>query len=477
MAVRYPIVPNTITVHLGAPDAAARNITIPFTDYISNVAASELYPTWPRNALIANIYSIISFTLNRIYNEWYHSKGYNFDITSLPSYDQAYTENGEVYENINDIVSDIFNNYVVKGNQIQPYFTTYCDGRVTKCEGLSQWGSVDLARNGKTPLEILRYYYGNDISIKYDAPVGDIEEEFPGTNIGIGDVGNPVLTIERDLKRIRKNYPAIPEIKGDIGIYGAETVAAVKKFQEIFSLPVTGVVDKATWYKIKYVYTSVKKLSDLFSEGLTIDEATFLYNDKLSYGDTGIEVEFIYYFLDAIAFLDEDIPSLPVNNVYDDNMITMVKAFQQKYGLPVTGVFTYSDYVVLRNVYDKILKSFPSEYKDYIDELYPDNFLVLGSTGDDVRRFQKFLLAICRYDKSIPGVRVNGIFDELTERSVKKIQSDYGFDINGVVGPLLWSKVVELSKRQLLKKQLFLVEIFFILVYTIFIVGECIYEI
>ena len=163
MAVRYPVVPSTITVHLGAPDSDARNITVPFTDYISNVAANELYPTWPKAALTANIYAIISFAMNRIYNEWYRSKGYNFDITSSPAYDQAFKENRSTYENIDNIVSEIFNNYVVKGNQIQPYFTTYCDGRQKTCDGLSQWGTVSLANQGKTPLQILKYYYGNDV--------------------------------------------------------------------------------------------------------------------------------------------------------------------------------------------------------------------------------------------------------------------------------------------------------------------------
>ena len=447
MAVRYPVVPNMITVHLGKPDEAVRNITVPFTDYISNVASSELYPTWPVNALTANIYAIISFTMNRIYNEWYRSKGYSFDITSSSAYDQAYTENRSTYENINNIVEDIFNNYVVKGGQIQPYFTRYCDGRKTTCNGLSQWGSVSLANQGKSALDILKYYYGNDISIRYNAPVGDNTSGFPGYDVGVGSAGNPVLAIQRDLRRIRQNYPAIPEITDTYGIYNEETRSAVRKFQEIFNLPVTGVVDKATWYKIKYIYTSVKKLSDLYSEGLSEKEATFLYEDELNYGDTGIEVEHIHYFLDAIAFLDSDIPRLPTNSIYNDNSMTMVKAFQEKYGLPVTGIFTYQDWKVMKEVYHKLLSSYNPNYQNYIDELYPDYFLVRGSSGADVLRFQKFLLFICQYDKSIPGVRVNGVFDDLTEQSVMKLQKDYGFEVNGIVGPLLWRKVVELSKR------------------------------
>ena len=447
MSVRYPIVPNNITVHLGKPDEASKNVTVSFIDYISNVASSEIYPTWPREALKANIYAIISFAMNRIYNEWYRSKGYNFDITSSPIYDQAYVFNRATYENINNIVEEIFNNYVVKNGQIQPYFTRYCDGRKTTCDGLSQWGSVSLANSGKNYLDILKAYYGNDISIKFDAPVGDNTFGYPGYEVKLGSVGNPVLAIQRDLRRIKINYPAIPSINSTVGIYDNETSDAVKKFQEIFSLPVTGIVDKATWYKIKYVYTSVKKLSDLYSEGLSKDEATFLYEDELNYGDTGIEVQFIHYFLDAIAFLDPDIPRLQTNSIYNDNSITMVKAFQSKYGLPVTGVFTYSDWKVLKNIYDSILKSFPLEYQNYVDELYPDYFLTKGVSGNDVLRFQKFLLSICRYDHSIPGVRVNGVFDDLTEASVLKLQKDYGFEVNGVVGPLLWRKVVELSKR------------------------------
>ena len=447
MAIKYPIVPNNITVHLGAPDEAVRNITVSFIDYIKNVASSELYPTWPESSLRANIYAIISFALNRIYNEWYRSKGYNFDITSTSAYDQKYIENRAVYENISNIVEEIFNDYIVKAGQIQPYFTKYCDGRISTCNGLSQWGSVSLANQGKTPIQILRYYYGDDISIKENAPVGDVEEGYPGYVIKLGFAGNPVKLIERDLNRIRQNYPAIPLIEDNLGLYSKETEAAVKKFQEIFSLPVTGEVDKATWYRIKYVYTSVKKLADLYSEGISVSEAQLPYLEELNYGDTGIEVEFMHYYLNAIAFLDPDIPYLPTNSVYNDNSRMMVMAFQRKYGLPVTGTFNYTDWQRLREVYDKMLKSPTTSQVNFIDELYPGYFLTKGVTGEDVRRFQKFLLKICQYDKSIPGVRVNGIFDDLTENSVKKLQDDYGFQINGLVGPLLWKKVVELSKR------------------------------
>ena len=447
MAIRYPIVPNNITVHLGKPSEAAKNITVSFTDYIKNVASNELYPTWPNESLKANIYAIISFTMNRLYNEWYPSKGYNFDITSSSIYDQNYVENAVTYSNIGDIVDEIFDEYIVKGNQIQPYFTTYCDGRNTKCNGLSQWGTVSLANQGKNYLDILKYYYGNDILIK-TANTTEAITGYPGYEIGLGSSGNPVLAIERDLKRIRQNYPLIPNITDTLGIYTEEVANAVRKFQEIFNLPVTGVVDKKTWYKIKYIYTSVKKLSDLYSEGLNLDEVTFLYTDVLKYGDTGIEVEFLNYYLDAMSFLDNDIPVVPLNSVYNDTTVTVVKAFQEKYNLPVTGIFTYSDWQVLKNAYDKILESYPMQYKTYVDELYPNYFLTRGMTGNDVKRYQMFLYEICSYDKSIPGVRVNGEFDELTENSVKKIQTDAGIDVTGIVGPFTWKRTVELAKRQ-----------------------------
>ena len=173
-------------------------------------------------------------------------------------------------------------------------------------------------------------------------------------------------------------------------------------------------------------------------------DKVFTYLDELSYGDTGIEVEFIHYYLDAVAFLDPDIPRLRTNSVYNDDTKTMVMAFQEKYGLPVTGVFTYADWKVLKQVYDNFIKSLPEEQ---VDDFYPGYFLTKGMSGEDVTTFQRFLLAICRYDKSIPGVRVNGTFDDLTEKSVKKIQNDYNLDINGIVGPFTWRKALELSKR------------------------------
>ena len=178
--INYPTIPKNVVIHLGKPEEASRQITIPFAEYIKNVASSEIYPTWPTDAIKANVLAIISFTLNRIYNEWYKSKGYNFDITSDPAFDQTFVEDREIYDNISQIVDSVFNNYIVKKSQVQPLFAEYCDGKEKTCEGLSQWGSVELAKQGKDPLKILQNYYGNDIEIIYDGEVEDIDESYPG---------------------------------------------------------------------------------------------------------------------------------------------------------------------------------------------------------------------------------------------------------------------------------------------------------
>ena len=227
----YPVVPEYITVHLGAPDAPAENVTLSFPDYIKNVAASELYPTWNENALRANILAQISVALNRVYTEFYRSRGYDFDITNNTQYDQAFTANRATFENINAIVDDIFNNYIVRRGNIEPLYAQFCDGVRTQCRGLSQWGSEELGRQGKTPYEILQYYYGPDIDLVFNAPVGDSTPSYPGRPLSRGSTGEDVRTLQRQLLRIRKNYPAIPNIPDTSGIYDVPTEEAVRARQ------------------------------------------------------------------------------------------------------------------------------------------------------------------------------------------------------------------------------------------------------
>ena len=269
-----PFIPETITVHLGTPDSNAPNVTVDFPSYIKNVASSEIFPTWPENSLRANIYVITTFALNRIYTEWYRSRGYDFDITSTTQYDQKFINGREYFENISYLVEELFNDYVRRQGSIEPLFTAFCNGTTTTCDGLSQWGTVTLANRGMTPFEILQYYYGNDIEIVKDAPIRTAMLSYPGVELSLGIEGNEVKSLQRYLNRISRNYPAIPKIPEIDGIFGVATENAVKKFQEIFGLEETGVVNLSTWNKITYIYTSVKHIAELDSEGVRFDEIT-----------------------------------------------------------------------------------------------------------------------------------------------------------------------------------------------------------
>lgn len=446
MAIRLPVIPNEIVVHLGDPDQNARNISVPFAEYIKNVASGEIYPNWPIDAIKANVLAQISFALNRIYNEWYPSKGYDFDITSSPKYDQSFVENRQFFENISHVVDDLFNDYLVKDGQIQPFFATYCDGRVTKCNGLSQWGTVTLANQGKSPLQILKNYYGN-VNIIYNAEVGDNTRTFPGFDVELGTSGNFVKMLKMQLNRIGQNYPAIPVILDDSNFFTVETEAAVKKFQEIFNLNVTGVVNKATWYRIKYIYNAVKKINDLYSEGISINEATYDFNEDLRLGDTGEYIRVVNYLFNVISYFDSSIPFLDLKgDVFTKDTETVVKAFQKRYGLPESGIINAETWKNVRSVYRQTIRNVPSEYYTVLNEFYPGRFLSRGMTGDDIINLQKFLYIICKNTKSIPGVVVNGNFDSLTEQSVKSIQRRYSLSETGVVGPAVWYRIVELSK-------------------------------
>lgn len=259
-----PVVPSIIVVHNGVPtDSSAANYTVSFKDYIKNVASSEIYATWPKETLKANILAMISFTLNRVYTEWYRSKGYDFTITNSTAFDQAFNYGRNIYKEISDVVDEIFTTYISKIDYVQPLFAQYSDGKRVKREGwLSQWGSKYLGDDGYTAMQILKNYYGSDIVLKEAEKVSGIPLSFPGVTLRIGSQGESVEMIQNQLNGIADNYPAIPKLIED-GIYGESTVNSVKKFQEIFNMPITGEVNFATWYKISSVYTAVKKLAEL----------------------------------------------------------------------------------------------------------------------------------------------------------------------------------------------------------------------
>lgn len=258
------VVPEYIIVHDGAPsDSSATNYYVKYKDYIKNVASSEIYATWPEATIIANVLAIQSFTLNRIYTEWYRNKGYNFNITTSTAYDQKWVYNRNIFETISVIVDGIFDQYLARPNITQPILTQYCDGRQVTCPNwLSQWGSKALGDEGYSASEIIRYYYGDSMYIATAEEISGIPASWPGSNLTIGSSGSKVFQLQKQLNVISKNYPLIPKVTED-GIYGSGTANAVKVFQSIFSLPQTGVTDFSTWYKISEVFVGVSRIAEL----------------------------------------------------------------------------------------------------------------------------------------------------------------------------------------------------------------------
>lgn len=447
--IKSPVIPTNLIVHIGEVTDNGKNIRVPFIEYIKNVASGELYPNWPDEALKANILAIISFTLNRIYNEWYRSKGYNFDITSSVSSDQSFKEDRQFFEKISIIVDEIFNDYIVRDGQVQPLFASYCDGRQTTCRGLSQWGSVSLANEGKNYLEILKHFYGDNINIVNDAETSNNILSYPGYEVSIGDSGDYVKFIKIQLNRIGNNYPAIPTIVNGDTVFDVEMFNAIKKFQEIFNLPITGIIDKSTWYKIKYLYNAVKKISDLYSEGISSSEVTLTYPNTLELGSEGKYISELNYLLSSISYFDSDIPFHDLNSdVFKEETEEMVFAFQTKYNLPITGIVDVNTWKYIREVYNDIFKNIPNNYLEYQDEFYPGKVLSRGMSGKEILNLQRFLYIICSKYHNIPGIIVNGEFDNLTEQSVKSIQNMYNIYPSGYVNAITWFYIVEMSKSK-----------------------------
>ncbi len=349
--LRQAVIPRVITVHLGTPASWAANVQVPFTDYIKNVASSEIYPTWPDAALRANIYAIITFALNRIFTEWYRSQGYSFDITNSTAYDMAYVYGRQIYESISVIVDEIFNEYVSRQGQNMPYFTSFCNGTTSMCDGLSQWGTVTLAQRGMTPLQILRSYYPKDIEIVETNAITDITSSYPGTALRLGSTGLDVQTVQNYLNRIRRNYPAIPEITDEAGVFGNSTYNAVRKFQSIFNLGDDGVVGKSTWYKLSQVYAAVARLAELDSEGIASGIGTVPPSSVLRQGSRGNDVLTLQYLLDFISEYYPNIPSVSQDGIFGGATRQAVEAFQKMLQLNPDGIVGAATWRALYDVY------------------------------------------------------------------------------------------------------------------------------
>ena len=433
-----PFIPETITVHLGAPDADAPNVTVPYIAYLKNVASSEVYPTWPENALRANLYAINTFALNRIYTEWYRSRGYPFDITSVTQFDQAFFYGREIFQNIAWLAEELFPYYIRRQGFAEPLFAAFCDGRAVNCGGLSQWGTVALAQQGLTPYEILQSYYGSDIDLVRAAEIRSVSPSWPETVLEPGAVGNDVQTVQIQLNRISRSFPAIPKIADTDGIYDANTAEAVRVFQRVFDLPQTGTVNEATWYQLSYIYTSVKRLAELNSEGLRFEEIRRDYPTELREGDFGESVRAFQYYLAVVSAYYERVPRIEINGEFDAATAEALRAFQRLYGLPVTGIEDRRTWNDLYAAYAGILASEPDTE---CVRLYPNEVLRMGVTGENVRTLQQYLTAISRVDPAVQPVSDTGYFGPLTRASVQAFQREYGLTANGTVGAVTWDAI------------------------------------
>ena len=433
------IIPKNITVHLGKPAASARNVTVSFRRYIANVASSEVYPTWPESALRANIHCQISLALNRIYTEWYPSRGYSFNITNSTSYDQYYVHGRTVFDVMVRLTDDIFNTYLRKTGTVNPYYSEYCDGKSVTCPGLKQWGTVTLAKQGKTPLQILKYYYGSNIEIVRTNNIQAIPQSYPGSPLRQGDSGTAVFTLQRQLNRIAKDYPFFGKLTVD-GVFGPRMVSTVKTFQRQFNLTADGVVGRQTWYKISYIYVSVKDLAELTSEGETssgtLSDGSW-GGTALRTGSTGSAVEQVQFWLNTLAQYESAIPSLAVDGRYGASTASAVRAFQRRYGLTVDGV-------VGRETWNAIYNEFRSIQSDNgTPNAYPGTALREGASGQNVRLVQFWLKIAHTVYSRLNDLTVDGRFGAATTAAVKRFQTYFGLTSDGVVGRTTWNKLYE----------------------------------
>ena len=336
MAVRLPYIPSYITVHLGSPGSQAENVTVSFRDYVKNVASSEVYPTWDEDALRANILAIVSFALNRVYTEFYRVRGYPFDITASTAYDQQFYKGRNFFANISRLVDGLFDDYIRRVGFVEPLAAKFCDGATVSCEGLSQWGSQNLAAQGYGWLQILKNYYGQNIEIVTDAPKADYRESYPGAALRVGSRGRSVAQLQTALNRISQSFPAIPKLAVD-GIYGAGTEAAVRVFQRIFDLEADGIVGRQTWYGLERIFAGVLRLSELRSQGLRYEDLDWEFSEPLRAGDRGDRVRQLQYMLAVVAQFVQQVPSLAVDGIFGPDTRDAVAAFQGYEGFAVTG--------------------------------------------------------------------------------------------------------------------------------------------
>lgn len=332
-----PYVPQRITVHLGPPSSNTANVTVDFSDYVKNVASSEIYPTWDESALRANILAIVSFALNRVYTEFYRSRGYDFDITNSTAYDQFFVNGRSYFDNVSRLVDELFNDYLRRPGFVEPLAAKFCNGTTVTCEGLSQWGSQNLAQQGYNSTQILQSYYGN-VETVMNAPIRGITSSYPGTPLRQGSTGPNVVVLQVALNRIAQSYPAIPKIASVDGIFGPRTEATVRSFQRIFGLTPDGIVGPATWYAVVRLYTAVTRLAELRSQGQQFYAINWSPPNALQLGNSGDKVRQLQYMLAILSSYIPGIPPVAVDGNYGPATRAAVLAAQRRFVLPETGV-------------------------------------------------------------------------------------------------------------------------------------------
>jgi peptidoglycan hydrolase-like protein with peptidoglycan-binding domain len=442
--IRDVYIPTNITVHLGAPsNSSARNVTVPFPEYIANVASSEIYSTWPRQALYANMYAITTFAINRIYTEWYRGRGYNFDITNNTAYDQYFVYGRNIYNNLQEIANEIFDMYVRRQGFKNPLFTQYCSGTTVTCDGLSQWGTVSLANQGMSALQILRYYYGNDIEIVESGDVRAIQETYPGNSMRQGQNSEYIKLMQQYLNRIRLNYPAINEIANPNGYFGTDTTSAVRTFQKAFGITQDGVIGRATWNKISQIYVSIIKLAELKSEGERIGIGTAPPSVTLRQGSSGNNVRLLQYILDYISEFVDFVPSVTEDGRFGSGTANAVKEFQRNYGLTADGIVGAGTWQRLYEVWNSLNSTIdvPMPPANQVLPEYPGTVLTTGSTGVQVGYIQKSINSIHEQYPKIPAVTVDNNYGPATAAAVRAFQEQFELAADGVTGRNTWEKI------------------------------------
>ena len=502
-----PHIPSFITVHLGAPDAAAANVTLPFPEYIKNVASSEIYPTWPAGALRANIYALTSFALSRVYTGHYRAKGYMFDITALARYDLAFVPGREIFDNVAALADAIFTQYLRRRgtaappDDTAPLFAQCCNGVTVTGAGLSQWGSVTLAQQGYTPLQILRHYFGDEIEIVTDVQVHGVTTSYPGRPLCFGDEGEAVHMLQTQLNRISYQYTDIPKIHPMDGIFGEGTAEAVRAFRRLCGmeaaaaphgakahgaaggaqgeaaqdaaanggmcqnakaaegaagsgrtihtiegadgLPPTRAaadsVDSATWYRIAYLYAAVCRLGELATERLSLEHVPREYAAALRLGSGGDNVKVLQFYLAVAADFYPTIPPLPVTGYFDEQTEAAVRGLQTTFNRTPDGIADFRTWELLRRVYHSIAAK--AGLPRCAVEPYPGNVLRAGAAGTAVTILQQYLTCIAGAYPAVPAPVLTGMFDAATADTVRAFQRVFDLTINGIVGPVTWDRM------------------------------------